>query len=138
LSILFSLNFLKVLKHTSQKFRVKNYLLTGQKGTMRSDSEIKVSAKVLALNCITNILHMKPELFYLTLAHDTSTEEDDKDMQTVQDIMLYLSHNDPLLRGSVYVLLGSTLQSILQSSSDDFGAFRNDASKLVKTLQEVS
>ena len=68
-------------------------------------------------------------------AEDGDTEE--SSAQSIDDVLLYVKHSDPLLRGSTYVLIGTLIESMLRSrmSSDEFYEARID--ELTRLLIQV-
>lgn len=78
---------------------------TGQKGLIRSDSEVRTSVKVLAFNCLVDLVQLSPTVFHLPLSPNSSPDDGN-----LEDVLLYSSHSDPLLRGAVYMLAGQYLR----------------------------
>ncbi|XP_035714304.1 huntingtin isoform X3 [Folsomia candida] len=98
------------------RFLAYNFLLSGQKGIIRPDGEVRVSVKVLATNCIVNLVAICPKIFKMTLSHVlVDACSDGEKQQKIEDIGIYVSHSDPLLRGTIYVLIGTFIQSTLMS-----------------------
>lgn len=89
------------------------FLFVGQKDVIRSEVEIRVSVKVLATNCIVNLVAICPDVFKLTLSHILVDAGSLECKQTIEDISIYSSHSDPLLRGTVCVLIGTFIGSTL-------------------------
>lgn len=89
----------------------------GQRGIIRPDGEVRISVKVLATNCIVNLVTMSPEVFCLTLSHTLVDAGTEMDQQKIDDLCLYATHSDPLLRGSIYVLAGAFVRSTILNSN---------------------
>lgn len=52
----------------------------------------------------------------MTLSHVlVDACSDGEKQQKIEDIGIYVSHSDPLLRGTIYVLIGTFIQSTLMS-----------------------
>jgi len=110
---------------------------TGRKGYQRPDSEIRVTVKVLAINCIINAVKLCPQIVHLPLstALPQSTEESPEELQTVEDICLYSSHHDPLLRGSLYSLVGQLIHRVLELNQGSFKQYPVSLEKLIGILK---
>ena len=119
---------------------VSMFLLSEEKGELISDRVSRVSVKTLTLSCLTQVVQLCPQVWSLALApgaEDTLTSVD------MSDLLLYLDHQDPGLRGGVarwacQVIRGAGLESggrlgqwFSQSSGD------RDLEEIVSLLVDV-
>lgn len=112
------------------------YYDSGQKGYKKPDNEVRVSVKVLAINCLVNLVKISPDIFFLPLSHDASElDTDANEHQKIEDLCLYASHNDPLMRGSTFVLIGSVLESLVVRTGSDHRT--TDISNWITILKNV-
>ncbi|KAG1678706.1 Huntingtin [Nymphon striatum] len=100
-----------------------SFLLTGYPGSVIPDQNIRVSVKSLALNCLAGVFNLYPKAFYYTLFKSTTSEGE---TQWIQDIVLFSTHSDPRLRGSMATLLGTFLKSALSKSGCQFDIWLKD------------
>ena len=89
------------------------FLLSEEKGEMVSDVEVRVSVKTLSLTCLAELVSLSPQVWNLPLL-PTSTDRFTDVL--ISDLVLYLDHQDPGLRGAtarlVFRLLrGASLES---------------------------
>ena len=92
---------------------VSMFLLSEEKGELVSDRVSRVSVKTLTVNCLVQVAALCPQVWSLALApgrEDTLTNVD------MSDLLLYLDHQDPGLRGAVarwvcQVIRGAGLES---------------------------
>ncbi|CAG7730919.1 unnamed protein product [Allacma fusca] len=117
------------------RFLTYNFLLAGQKGHLRPDIEVRISVKVLASNCLINLISICPQIFSLPLSVDANDSES-ATTQTVDDILLFMKHSDPLLRGSCYILIGNLINSILSAQLEDSKELKVQVGDLIPYLDE--
>ena len=91
------------------RFLCSKFLLSGIKGGLVPDKQVRVSIKVLALHSISLLLHFHPNTLLLKL--HKRTNNDNNDMQDIRDVLLYVSHSDPQLKGNVALLIGAFISS---------------------------
>ncbi|KAM4051263.1 huntingtin isoform 3-T3 [Anomaloglossus baeobatrachus] len=96
-----------------------SFLLTGQKGAMVPDRAVRVSVKALALSCVGAAVALYPEAFFSRLYKLQPESLDHPDMQFVSDILNYINHGDPQVRGATSILCGTIVFSILNKSRYD-------------------
>uniref|UniRef100_A0A8C5LPB9 Huntingtin n=1 Tax=Leptobrachium leishanense TaxID=445787 RepID=A0A8C5LPB9_9ANUR len=85
-----------------------SFLLTGQKNALVPDRDVRVSVKALAVSCVGAAVTLYPEAFFSKL-YKLST-------QYVSDIVSYINHGDPQVRGATAILCGTLIFSILNKS----------------------
>uniref|UniRef100_A0A8C0HQV3 Huntingtin n=1 Tax=Buteo japonicus TaxID=224669 RepID=A0A8C0HQV3_9AVES len=90
-----------------------SFLLTGEKGALVPDRDVRVSVKALAVSCVGAAVALHPESFFSKL-YKTPLEE-----QYVSDILNYIDHGDPQIRGATAILCGTIVNSILTKSRFD-------------------
>ena len=96
-----------------------SFLLSGNPGEMLSDSSVRVSVKSLALSCIAQAVKLHPEAFLVRILPESFEESDDEELhqsspQLVRDILLFSSHGDPQLRGSLSTVIGNVIRTGLE------------------------
>uniref|UniRef100_A0A8C0HQW4 Huntingtin n=1 Tax=Buteo japonicus TaxID=224669 RepID=A0A8C0HQW4_9AVES len=89
-----------------------SFLLTGEKALV-PDRDVRVSVKALAVSCVGAAVALHPESFFSKL-YKTPLEE-----QYVSDILNYIDHGDPQIRGATAILCGTIVNSILTKSRFD-------------------
>lgn len=111
-----------------------SFLLSGNPGEMLSDSSVRVSVKSLALSCIAQAVKLHPEAFLVRILPESVEEADDEELhesspQLVRDILLFSSHGDPQLRGSLSTVIGNVIRTGLEkgrlvlTESDEWNLF---------------
>ncbi|XP_063780391.1 huntingtin isoform X3 [Pseudophryne corroboree] len=96
-----------------------SFLLTGQKGALVPDREVRVSVKALALSCAGAAVALYPEAFFSRLFKLQTECNNPSDVQYVSDILDYINHGDPQVRGALSILCGTLVFSILNKSRYD-------------------
>ncbi|CAN2388520.1 positive regulation of aggrephagy [Pristimantis euphronides] len=96
-----------------------SFLLTGQKGALVPDRVVRVSVKALALSCVGAAVALYPEAFFSRLYKLQPESLDHPEMQYVSDILNYINHGDPQVRGAMSILCGTIIYSILNKSRYD-------------------
>ncbi|XP_075713523.1 huntingtin isoform X2 [Rhinoderma darwinii] len=96
-----------------------SFLLTGQKRAMVPDRAVRVSVKALALSCVGAAVALYPEAFFSRLYKLQPESVDHPEMQFVSDILNYINHGDPQVRGAMSILCGTIVYSILNKSRYD-------------------
>lgn len=114
--------------------RISITLCVGQKGYERPDGEVRISVKVLAINCLVNLVKIQLDVYFLPLSHDL-VESDDEMAQKIEDICLYASHGDPLLRGCTYVFAGYVVDGLVTQQTSR-SVRREDLSQLIAILKK--
>lgn len=57
--------------------------------------------------------------------------------QRVDELIIYGTHNDPLLRGTVYVLIGTFIKSTITKNWENPQTYNVDIMNLIGTLSQV-
>ncbi|XP_040191278.1 huntingtin isoform X2 [Rana temporaria] len=96
-----------------------SFLLTGQKDALVPDKDVRVSVKALALSCVGAAVALYPESFFNKLYKLQTDTVDPIDVQYVSDILNYINHGDPQVRGATSILCGTIVYSILHRSRYD-------------------
>ncbi|KAG8591293.1 hypothetical protein GDO81_000117 [Engystomops pustulosus] len=96
-----------------------SFLLTGQKGALVPDQVVRVSVKALALSCVGAAVALYPEAFFSRLYKLQPESMDHPEIQFVSDILSYINHGDPQVRGATSILCGTIVYSILNKSRYD-------------------
>ncbi|NXN67164.1 HD protein, partial [Himantopus himantopus] len=97
-----------------------SFLLTGEKGALVPDRDVRVSVKALAVSCVGAAVALHPEAFFSKL-YKTPLEAmgEEYEEQYVSDILNYIDHGDPQIRGATAILCGTIVNSILIKSRFD-------------------
>uniref|UniRef100_A0A8C3JUD9 Huntingtin n=1 Tax=Calidris pygmaea TaxID=425635 RepID=A0A8C3JUD9_9CHAR len=97
-----------------------SFLLTGEKGALVPDRDVRVSVKALAVSCVGAAVALHPESFFSKL-YKTPLEAmgEEYEEQYVSDILNYIDHGDPQIRGATAILCGTIVNSILTKSRFD-------------------
>jgi huntingtin len=95
-----------------------SFLLSGKNGEILSDRLVRVSVKSLSLNCLAAIFKIHPQAFLMRVLPEVDDEgnNDDSNQQLIREVLLYEGHHDPLIRGSLALLLGNLVRSSLEKS----------------------
>ncbi|NXG43244.1 HD protein, partial [Psilopogon haemacephalus] len=97
-----------------------SFLLTGEKGALVPDRDVRVSVKALAVSCVGAAVALHPESFFSKL-YKTPLEAmgEEYEEQYVSDVLNYIEHGDPQIRGATAILCGTIINSILIKSRFD-------------------
>ncbi|XP_062376493.1 huntingtin isoform X2 [Sardina pilchardus] len=90
-----------------------SFLLTGQKNGLVPDKEVRVSVKALAVSCVGAAAALHPEAFFNTLYLEPLEGLAPDEQQYISDILRYVDHGDPQIRGATAILCGALIQAIL-------------------------
>lgn len=93
-----------------------SFLLTGEKKALVPDRDVRVSVKALALSCIGAAVALHPESFFSKLYKVPLNTMESTEEQYVSDILNYIDHGDPQVRGATAILCGTLVYSILSRS----------------------
>ncbi|XP_073094066.1 huntingtin isoform X1 [Manis javanica] len=98
-----------------------SFLLTGEKNVLVSDRDVRVSVKALALSCVGAAVALHPESFFSKLYKVPPDTTEYPEEQYVSDILNYIDHGDPQVRGATAILCGTLIYSILSRSRFQVG-----------------
>ncbi|EDV22908.1 uncharacterized protein TRIADDRAFT_28161, partial [Trichoplax adhaerens] len=96
-----------------------SFLLDGENGQLIPDKIIRVSVKVLSLNCVSQALGFCPQAFIAPLyAQSIASYQEGRNDQAfeiyrVRDVLQYANHSDPKLRGNIALLIGNYIKTSL-------------------------
>lgn len=97
-----------------------SFLLTGEKGALVPDRDVRVSVKALAVSCVGAAIALHPEAFFSKLYKaPLEAMGEEYEEQYVSDILNYIDHGDPQIRGATAILCGTIINSILLKSRFD-------------------
>nr|XP_056711144.1 huntingtin [Euleptes europaea] len=96
-----------------------SFLLTGEKGVRVPDKDVRVSVKALAVSCVGAAVGLHPEAFFSKLYKMPLEAREEEYEQYVSDIVNYIDHGDPQIRGATAILCGTIVCSILTKSRFD-------------------
>ncbi|XP_070228886.1 huntingtin isoform X1 [Bos mutus] len=90
-----------------------SFLLTGEKNALVPDRDVRVSVKALALSCIGAAVALHPESFFSKLYRAPLDTVEYPEEQYVSDVLNYVDHGDPQVRGATAILCGTLICSVL-------------------------
>ena len=108
-----------------------SFLLQGQPGCILPDSQTRVSVKALALTCICSALKIFPEAFVAKVLPDDI--DGSENAQLVRDILLFITHEDPHLRGLVAASVSSFISCTVKQAGGDFTKWIEKVADIYKT-----
>ncbi|XP_077102662.1 huntingtin isoform X9 [Siphateles boraxobius] len=89
-----------------------SFLLTGQRNGLVPDNEVRVSVKALAVSCVGAAAALLPEAFFNKLYLRPLDGQQPDEQQYISDILQYIEHGDPQIRGATAILCGALIQAI--------------------------
>lgn len=90
-----------------------SFLLTGQRNVgLVPDNEVRVSVKALAVSCVGAAAALLPEAFFNRLYLQPLDGQQPDEQQYISDILQYIEHGDPQIRGATAILCGALIQAI--------------------------
>ncbi|CAL4162698.1 unnamed protein product, partial [Meganyctiphanes norvegica] len=93
------------------RYLASSFLLSGHCGSLIPDRTVRVSVKVLALNCLGLALTIMPQLLgdplYINVDGDTEL------VQHIDDVLRYHAHSDPQLSATVGTVVGQYIRASL-------------------------
>nr|AAH80340.1 huntingtin [Xenopus tropicalis] len=93
-----------------------SFLLTGQKSVLVPDRDVRVSVKALAVSCVGAAVALLPESFFSKLYKLPTETTESQEIQYVSDILNYINHGDPQVRGATAILSGTIVFSVLSKA----------------------
>ena len=106
-----------------------HFLLTEDKGVLKSDRLVRVSVKNLALICLARVGALEPEWGNVRLSKSPAAEPS----VAVVDVLDYGGHGDPQLRGQAALLACS----ILRCQAKEFAVSSVSPQRLVAQLNDT-
>ncbi|XP_052432518.1 huntingtin [Carassius gibelio] len=89
-----------------------SFLLTGQRNGLVPDNEVRVSVKALAVSCVGAAAALLPESFFNKLYLQPLEGQEPDEQQYISDILQYIEHGDPQIRGATAIMCGALIQGI--------------------------
>uniref|UniRef100_A0A672KV16 Huntingtin n=1 Tax=Sinocyclocheilus grahami TaxID=75366 RepID=A0A672KV16_SINGR len=89
-----------------------SFLLTFQRNGLVPDNEVRVSVKALAVSCVGAAATLLPEAFFNKLYLQPIEGQEPDEQQYISDILQYIEHGDPQIRGATAILCGALIQAI--------------------------
>lgn len=81
---------------------------------MVPDRDVRVSVKALALSCVGAAVALHPESFFSKLYRAPLDTVECPEEQYVSDVLNYIEHGDPQVRGATAILCGTLVCSVLR------------------------
>ncbi|XP_067936803.1 huntingtin-like [Watersipora subatra] len=118
----------------SARLLCQTFLLTGNtEERLFPDREVRVSIKSLALSCMSHIMRIYPQSIqarlYISEQSDTG--------QCISDILLYHSHLDPQLQGTVALVLGNLIHARVSTQHLQDDTHNQDLESYIQMLTEL-
>ncbi|KAJ8336106.1 hypothetical protein SKAU_G00394490 [Synaphobranchus kaupii] len=93
-----------------------SFLLTGRKNGLVPDGDVRVSVKTLAVSCVGAATALHPNVFFNRLYREPLPGLQPDEQQYITDILRFVEHGDPQIRGATAVLCGTVIHSILNKT----------------------
>uniref|UniRef100_A0A8C9W2J2 Huntingtin n=1 Tax=Scleropages formosus TaxID=113540 RepID=A0A8C9W2J2_SCLFO len=93
-----------------------SFLLTGQSSGLIPDKEVRVSVKALAVSCVGAAAALLPEAFFNRLYCEPLEGQPPDEQQYITDILKYIDHGDPQIRGATAIVCGTVIASVLNKT----------------------
>ena len=109
------------------------FLLTGEKAGLKSDGQVRISMKSLALQIVAQICTADGlRDLGLPLAFGQMNN-----VQLMDDILKFSSHSDPQLRSGCAQIYGSMIRSILDANCLEVSSFYHSIANLLNCLSDT-
>ena len=108
------------------------FLLTGEKSGLKSDSQVRISIKSLALQIVAQICavdRLKDLRIPLAFGHMNN-------VQIMDDILKFSTHSDPQLRSGCAQIYGAMMRSILDANCLEVSSFYQCIENLLSCLSD--
>ncbi|XP_057187145.1 huntingtin isoform X2 [Triplophysa rosa] len=89
-----------------------SFLLTGQRNGLVPDNEVRVSVKALAVSCVGAAAALLPDTFFNRLYLQPLDGQQPDEQQYISDVLQYIEHGDPQIRGATAILCSALIQAI--------------------------
>ena len=123
--------------HYCCRFIVSTFLLTGSPGQLIPDRLFRVSVKSLALTCLGNILKLCPDMLFESLSKVLNKDVTLMDHQMISDVLLFVEHSDPQIRGNVALVIGYFLQGVFTHNKKYFNNEGSDSAVTLENLVKI-
>lgn len=119
-----------------------SFLLDGESGQLIPDKTIRVSVKVLSLNCVSQALGLCPQAFiaplYVQLTPDCQDVGDQvSEIHRVLDVLQYTNHSDPKLRGNIALLISNYIKTSLIVAGYHYDLWLHSLSQQINNEYQV-
>uniref|UniRef100_A0A671P173 Huntingtin-like n=1 Tax=Sinocyclocheilus anshuiensis TaxID=1608454 RepID=A0A671P173_9TELE len=81
-------------------------------GVCKLNIKVRVSVKALAISCVGAAAALLPEAFFNKLYLQPLERQQPDEQQYISDILQYIEHGDPQIRGATAILCGALIQAI--------------------------
>ncbi|KAG7155913.1 Huntingtin-like [Homarus americanus] len=115
------------------RYLTSSFLLSGHVGSLIPDRTVRVSVKVLALNCVGLAVTVMPSLMAEPLFTDATGESELQ--QHIDDILRFHSHSDPQLGTSVGTVIGQFIRASLVHGCGQYNDFGRPGLALSSLLE---
>lgn len=97
-----------------------------EKSKLKSDTDVKVIVKSVALECCSNAVAIYPSLLFKTVYSDTSYSV------YIYDLLGYVNHTDDKMRSNACLLIGHLIRSVLsvEKNSGKVSSFNHWVSRM--------
>ncbi|XP_043918860.1 huntingtin isoform X2 [Protopterus annectens] len=104
-----------------------SFLLSGQKNGLVPDEDVRVSVKALAVSCVGAAVGLHPGAFFSKLYRVPIEVYENKEEQYISDILNFINHGDPQIRGATAILCGTFIYSVMNNSRFNAESFQASA-----------
>ncbi|XP_050730332.1 huntingtin-like isoform X2 [Eriocheir sinensis] len=115
------------------RYLTSSFLLSGHLGSLVPDRTVRVSVKVLALNCVGLAGVVMPSILAQPLFLDAVGEVEL--LQHVDDILRFHSHADPQIGASVGIVIGQFIRASLVHGCGQYNDFSRPSLTLSSLLE---
>ncbi|KAK8726707.1 hypothetical protein OTU49_010010, partial [Cherax quadricarinatus] len=115
------------------RYLTSSFLLSGHAGLLVPDRAVRVSVKVLALNCVGLAVMVMPSLMAEPLYTDAIGELELQ--QHIDDVLRFHSHSDPQLGASVGTVIGQFIRASLVHGCGQYNDFGRPGLPLSSLLE---
>nr|XP_045607422.1 huntingtin-like isoform X3 [Procambarus clarkii] len=115
------------------RYLTSSFLLSGHVGSLVPDRTVRVSVKVLALNCVGLAVMVMPSLMAEPMFVDAAGELELQ--QHIDDTLRFHSHSDPQLGASVGIVIGQFIRASLVHGCGQYNDFGRPGLPLSSLLE---
>jgi huntingtin len=112
------------------RYLAQKYLLEGKSQILKSDKDVKIFIKAIALECITNVVSILPNVVCMTLYDTENQLKNDNNNEIKQylwDLLLYTNHSDDKMKTQITLLIGNLINTSLLQSDGNYDKWLEEA-----------
>ena len=96
----------------------QKYLLDGKHQLLKSDKDVKIFIKAIAIECITNVVTILPDVLLLPL--EGQLKNNNSETQYLLDLLLFINHSDDKMKTQIILLIGNLINTVLLKSDGNY------------------